>query len=274
MRRLRRGLGLALALLAGGGAAKAQSPEEPSLIFTISAGYLTGGRLWNVDRQAAPAAQSSLFDTLAVARLLRPGFAATLSATYFRSPHLGYSLEAGFFGIGTESRCRPAVPYVPDPYLINEQACNFVQGENIRGDAVGFLAGLIWRFTTRGAQPFIRVAAGPAILGSSFVETYGVATVPGSGESNIFFLTEQTQKQLTWMVSLGVGAMLPLAPGYQLHIEARDVIIPLPVATGAAAPDTTGEHLPFAPTSTRVMHVPTITIGLDVVLERKRGRRY
>ncbi len=267
---------VALAALAPG-ASRAQTPEQPNLILSITGGWLTGGSLWSVDRQLAPVAQNVGYewDTLALARRLRPGFAATLIATYFRSPHLGYVAEVGFFGIGTEARCSPIGGYRTDPDNKNQQACQFLQGENVRGSAAGFMGGLIWRATRGGVQPFLRASAGPAILGSSYVEMAAPVVVQGSSTpSTLFLLTEKTQKELSWMVSLGAGAMIPLAPGYQLRVEARDVIVPLPIATGAALPDTLGAHPPFAPVSTRVMHVPTIKVGLDVVLEKKRGRRY
>ncbi len=265
------------AALALAGPARAQTPEQPNLIFTISGGWLTGGALWNVDRQLAPVAQNVGYewDTLRLARRLRPGFAATLIATYFRSPHLGYVAEVGFFGITSEGRCAPVGGYRTDPDNKNQQACDYIQGENIRGSAAGFMGGLIWRATRGGIQPFLRASAGPAILGSSYVEMAAPVVVQGSSvPSTVFIMTEKSQKELTWMVSLGAGAMLPLAPGYQLRFEVRDVIIPLPTATGPAVPDTTGAHPPYAPTGTKVMHVPTITVGLDVVLEKKRGRRY
>jgi hypothetical protein len=281
MRNPRRIAALAVALAAGGtAAARAQTAEQPNLIFTISGGYLTGGSLWNIDRQPASVAQNVgyLWDTVSLARVLRPGFAATLGATYFGTPHLGYNVEVGFFGIGSESRCAPVVPFKPDADSKDQQACNYVQGQNIRGDVVGFLAGLIWRFTTRGIQPYARAAAGGAIVGTSYVETWGpviVGASTGQGtEQNVFFLAEKSRKDVTWMVSLGVGAMLPLAPGYQLRFEVRDVITSLAVATGPAVPDTLSSNPPYAPTGTKVVHLPTITVGLDVVLERKRGRRY
>jgi len=276
-------LGLAAALAAAGTtAARAQTQEQPNLILTISAGYLTGGDLWNIDRQIAPVAAVATngWDTLRLARRIRPGFAATLGATYFASPHLGYNAEAGFFGIGTEAGCAPVGPYTPDPPdFRNQQACRYLQGENIRGNVVGFLGGLIWRFTTRGNQPYVRAAVGAGVLGNSYVETFApifVHVTPDTiAEGNLVFLTDRSQGRVTWMVSLGAGAMLPLAPGYQLRIEVRDLITSLPVARGAAT-DTVailnGEPAP--PIAWKVVHVPTITVGLDIVLEKRRGRRY
>ncbi len=283
MREVLAALGLLASLAAAGpGALRAQTAEQPNLILTISGGYLTGGTLWNIDRQLVPAVTVTTngWDTLRLGRQMRPGLAATLGATYFATPHLGYNAEAGFFGIGSESHCAPVSPYLPDPPdNKNQQACQFVQGENIRGDVVGFLGGLVWRFTTRGNQPYVRAAAGVGILGSSYVETGGpIVYHDASGnvsETNLVFLTDSSQGKLTWMVSLGAGATLPLAPGYQLRFEVRDLITALPVAGGAVSDTAAIRRGQTAPPSVRkVFHIPTITVGLDIVLERRRGRRY
>jgi hypothetical protein len=269
------GLGACLAL-----PARAQTPDQPNLIFTISGGMLTGvSSLWRIPQQLAIAsiATGYTWDTVALGRKLRPGFAATLSATYFRSPHLGYSLEAGFFGIGTEAECSPVVAFHPTPNNVNQKACTYLQGQNLRGDAVGLLAGLVWRFTTGGPQPYLRAAAGGAIFGSSFAEAVAPVLVSGTGQSTVWFLADQNHKEVTWMVSLGAGVMLPLASSYQLRVEARDLIVALPYPTGPAT-DTgavaNSNALPQPRIALKAVHVPTFMIGLDVVLERRRGRRY
>lgn len=268
-------LGASLALPAG-----AQTPEQPNLIFTISGGILTGGELWSIPRQLAfvqQGATGNLWDTVSLGRKLRSGFSATLSATYFRSPHLGYSLEAGFFGLESVSSCAPIGQFNLTADNQNTQACNYLQGQNLRGDAVGLLAGLIYRFTIRGIQPYIRAGGGGAILGSSYVEAVAPVLVSGGNTSTVYFLADQNHKELTWMVSLGVGVMVPLSPGYQLRFEARELIVPLPYPTGPAT-DTgavaNSGALPQPPIALKVVHVPTLMVGLDVVLERRRGRRY
>jgi hypothetical protein len=260
---------------------RAQTPEQPNLIFTISGGLLTGGDFWSVPRQLALSSQIgslNVWDTVSLGRKLRSGFLATLAATYFRSPHLGYSFEAGFFGLESVSSCEPVGQFNPTPENQNARACSYLQGQNQRGDAVGLLAGLIYRFTTRGPQPYIRVAGGGAILGSSYVEAVAPVLVSGGTVSPVYFLADQNHKELTWMVSLGAGAMLPLAPGYQLRVEAREIIVALPRPSGPAtdtgAVAAGGGTLPQPPVGLKVMRVPTLSIGLDVVLERRRGRRY
>jgi len=280
MRDARRAAAVALAL----GAclalpARAQTPDQPSLMFTISGGVLTGGRLWTIPQQLALASNGAgyTWDTVSLGRSLRTGFAATLAATYFRTPHLGYVVEAGFFGIGSEAQCAPVVPFHATTDNVNQKACNYLQGQNLRGDAVGLLGGVVWRFMTGGTQPYVRAAAGGAILGSSFAEAVAPVLVSGNGQSTVWFLADQNHKELTWMVSVGAGVMLPLAPGYQMRFEVRDLIVALPYPTGPAT-DTgavaNSNALPQPPISLKTMNITSVMIGLDVVLERRRGRRY
>jgi hypothetical protein len=272
---------LILALLAAGaGSAAAQTPDEPNLIFSMSAGYITGGTLWTLRRQLALAVSTingNVWDSVSLGRQLSPGFAATLSATVFFTPHLGYTAEAGFFGIGSTSECAGLGPFAPTADNSNQAACGLLNGENMRSDAVGILGGLMWRFRRGGVQPYVRGSGGLAILGSSYVEEAATVFSPTGNSSLVYFLSDQNHKELTWMLSLGAGVMLPLGPGYQLRLEARDIIVPLPYPTGPAT-DTASiagdQALPQPPVAFRTMHLPTITIGLDVVLERKRGHRY
>jgi opacity protein-like surface antigen len=270
----------ALALLALSAPLAAQTPDQPTLIFSISAGYMTGGRLWSLDRQLAIAVAfpgANQWDTVALARDLAHGFAATLSATYFRTPHLGLSAEVGFFGIGTTSRCSPVGAFTLTAARENAQTCAALNGDNLRANAVGILGGLTYRLTKGGVQPYVRVGVGPAILGGSFIEeSADVLDANGDGVL-VYFLSDQNHKELTWMASLGVGLMMPLAPGYQLRAEYRNLITALPYPTGPAL-DTgvvaVGEGLPQPPVGWRTVRIPTFTVGLDVVLERKRGHRY
>lgn len=268
----------ALALLAlAGRTACGQSAERPNLIFSVSGGYTTGGELWRLARLTLAASGGGL-DTVALARRLRPGFAAVLSATLFRSPHLGYTLEAGLFALNSEARCSVVGEFKPDAERLNEQACGWVQGRHLPTSAFGFQAGVAWRMNARGAaQPYVRAGAGFALLGNSFVQTVGLVTAdrcrpgPGAGECQRLFLDEGERRQMTWMATAAAGAMLMLNPGYNFRFEVRDAVVALPIVTGPASPEDTRR---VAATGTKVKHVVVLAFGLDVVLERRRPRRY
>jgi len=270
---------LAVALLAAalGGPLRAQTGDQPNLVFTIAGGLSLAGRLWNLDKQAAAVAGYPLSqsDTVALARRIRPGLTALLRATLFRSPHVGYTLEAAFFGLASEARCTVRGSFLTDPQQINEQTCTDVQGQHVPTNAVGFQAGAAYRFTARRiAEPYVRASAGFALLGNSFVETSGIvqstSACTGLPTCRWFFLADPRPKEITWLVSLAAGTSLNLGPGYRFHAEVRDLIVALPVVTGAAP--TTGEQA--AQVGTRVRHIPVLTAGVDIVLERRHTRRY
>jgi len=283
MRSARAVAGAALAVLACLAApARAQTGEQPNLIFTISGGILAGGNLWTLPRQLVFSDQTGMgdqWDTMALGRKLHSGFEATLTATYFWKPHLGLNVEAGFFGLESESACSPVGAIAPTPQNNNQntQACATANGLNLPGSATGFLAGLAYRVTTRGVQPYVRAGIGPAFLGSSFVETTGQAIVSSTTQATVYMLADEHHRELTWMASVGAGLMLPLAPGYQIRMEFRDIFIALPRPTGSAtdtAQIANEGAFPDPPIGMRLVSVPSFTMGLDVVLEKRRGHRY
>lgn len=267
----------ALVLAAVAGPATAQTPEDPRLVFTTFAGYIGTGSLWQLNRQPATVVSGDM-DTLTLGRVFAPGFALGLGVQLFRSPRVGYAVEIAFLGTTTESRCRPVGTYAVDSEHVNQQACEDLQGTRVRTNAVALQGGVIWRALTRGAvQPYLRAAAGTAILGGSFVETRGRVAISGAIDStgspirSRVFLDEKTRSELTWEATLAAGATLEMAPGYQLRFELRNVIFSAPVVTGAANPRDIDVA---AQVGRKTIQLPSLTVGFDIVLERQRRRRY
>lgn len=265
----------ALLLVAFPAAARAQSAEEPNLIFSVSGGYLTGGALWSLPQQQSRGPSGT--DTLALARRLRPGFTAIFGATLFRSPHLGYTVEAGFFALDSEARCslqNADGTYKGDANRINEQACTSVQGEHIQSSLAGFQLGLVYRFVAQSAaEPYLRATAGLGVAGNSFVQTVGrvyYGTTQCSQGCARLLLDEAKRRDLTLIGTIAAGLSLTMGPGYRFRMEARDAVVQLPEVTGPAS----DLSALVAPTVYKFHHVPVITFGLDVVLEHKRTRRY
>ncbi len=279
--RVRGNVLVAAALAALANRAPAQSPERPLLILSMGAGYVTGGRIWRLDRQYAlvfPPVTSGEIDSVALGRLFRPGFEAGLGVTLFRSPHIGLSAEISFLGISTESRCSPLGPFAADSRNVNERACVDIQGKLIRTNATALQAGATWRPAAEArVQPYLRAVGGLALLGGSFVETGGVVAVPASADPaqtsfvSQVFLAEQDRRELTWVATLAAGVTMETAPGYQLRFEVRDIMTNIPSVTGP------GDYLsspPFAQVGSRTVHLLALTVAFDLVLERQRTRRY
>jgi hypothetical protein len=74
---------------------------------------------------------------------------------------------------------------------------------------------------------------------------------------------------MTWVGTLAAGASLSMGPGYRFRLEVRDLIVSLPVPSAPADPANR-----IASVGSSVRHIPVFSAGLDVVLERQRGRRY
>lgn len=252
-------------------AGRSQSVQEPSLVLSIQLGFNTGSELWRIDRQEALVFGTAETDTVALTRRLRTGLTAVLGATYFRSPHIGFTIEAGFFGIGGESRCQPVGTFKPQSD-VNELLCTAVQGRHLPTNAVSLQGGVAWRSGMRAAAPYVRAGLGVAFLGTSFVETSGSIASSTCGNQvpcQRYFVVDQDRRELRLAGSLAAGVTLALGAGYRFRCEVRDFIISLPTPSGPASPSGL-----IPPMGATIKHVPTVSVGLDVILERRKARRY
>jgi len=258
---------LALVLSATASSVAAQTAEQPLLVFSTFGGYIGGARLWRLDNQLA--ATWTGIDSLTLGRVFVPGFALGMGVSLFRSPHWGYNAEIAFLGTTTESRCNPAGTFKPDTAHMNQYACQDIQGTLIRTNLVAVQGGLIWRPISSGtAQPYLRGSVGAAIVGGSFVQTSGSFSPT---EGRLVYLDEEKRQGLTWVATLGAGAILEVSPAYQFRFELRDLVFNVPVVTGPA------NYLavePWAELGHKTVHLPAITVAFDISLERRRTRRY
>jgi hypothetical protein len=271
----------ALGLVTLTAAVAAQTPPfEPQLIFSIGAGLAAGGgELWSLPQQGVRVVggpTGNEIDTLGLARWLVPGPAATLAATYHRSPHWGLTAEGGYFAVESEQRCSPpAAGYTPDSENKNEQACTRGNGTQRSTSIVGFQVGLAYRGSLSARiMPYARASAGIGFLADSYVRTDGAIQAPlacntSTGVCQWPLIEAERTAETTWIASLAVGAALDIGTGYRFRFEARDLIASLQVPASPANPATG-----FAPVGSTVRHIPVFTAGIDVILERRRGRRY
>jgi hypothetical protein len=263
-----------LTLLAAVPAAQAQSAEDPQLVFTIYGGLGTGSQLWGATSiVGAPGGPPPQTDSLRLERWMRPGLIAGLSAAYYRSPHFGWVLDIGYFGLGTEQRCLGPATYKDT--VQTRQVCTSANGEHIGTGVVGFMAGATYRVaSTSRVQPFVRATAGLGLVDGNFIQTTGSAFVssPSGCQTGCYFglLNDSTSHSLTWIANLATGLSVELSPGYRVRFEARDVITSLPVVR-ASGPLLSADN---PPTGWTTKHIPSFLIGLDIVLERRHARRY
>lgn len=243
----------------------AQTADQARLVFSVGLGQTTGGgELWQVDRQPFNG------DTLALSRSFRRTLNISFGATYFPGNNLGLNAEAHLLGLGSRDGCAIVSTENP-PGTLTQDACRNINVKK-RGASSGSLSlGLVYRIMSRAAiHPYVRANAGMVVSQESFLKL--VATTPGSGgvlaDSPIYL--DDSPDNIQPYFSFGGGVVAALGKGYQVRFEVRDNWVRIPVVTGP----TSGAPAFTPANATQGRHVLSFSVGFDVVLERKRGRRY
>lgn len=238
--------------------------DQTRLVIGIAGGYIGGKELWAVPNQPITAIgqQTEVFD---LGRRLRSNVTMSATGTYFPGSHLGYTGDVGYLGLGTVDRCRITVSTGD---FVNEQACRALEGNQRSASAVSAMGGITIRPLSRAIiQPYARVLAGLAIVPRGTVEMSSNFGVEEDAVLPIYL--EENRTDIKPAAGLVLGLASASTSGYQFRIEARGTWVRLPVVTGA----TERENL-SPPTSVRSTFLPSIVVGMDIVLEKRRGRRY
>lgn len=253
--------------------AHAQTGDESNLVLTIAGGVVTGHPLWTIDRQPfcllnPSGACSGLYDTLRLSRSVISSVGIGAAATYFLSPHVGLHGEVSYIGLPMDDACTNVAPYVSDPDERHRQICDNLARQSGSGGAISVFFGVTLRAGSRRAfSPYLRGNVGFVSLSRSTVEVVG-DYVDGTGPHERQVISDQTPRRLTPMFGAAVGFTAPISPGYGFRLEVRDIVASLDRATGPS------DNLTVAPIASRAYHHIGLILGLDVVLEKKRGRRY
>ena len=259
---------LVVALLAAvaGPAAGQATRDQARIAFTVSLGYVQPKSLWQVDRQ--PVSDRPLpSDTFALTRRIKPTLTFGFSGVYFPGEHLGYVGEAYLLGLGFQDSCN--LVYASGSSR-NSQACSSIDRAEKAATAVALNGGLIYRINSRSAiAPYARIGAG--ILFSTQSSVRMIGTFPNAqGELvDAVIYPDARDSRVSPTAVLGVGFTSAIGRGYQVRWEIRDNLATVRSVTGPTAED----GMP-PPTATRLKHLLSFNVGFDVVLERRRGRRY
>jgi hypothetical protein len=244
--------------------ATAQTHDEARLTVGVALGYIGGSSLWSVDNQP-------IFDIAGdTARLnlhRRLGANLTLSAqgAYYASPHWGYTAEFTYVGLGTEDNCELASTENSPP---SPEACAALNGTNRPASAVSLMGGVVWRPWSRSAyQPYLRGIAGAAVVPRSTLQM--ASTFGPELENRLEIYIEDNSHMVRPSATFGAGISTAPNAGYQLTLEARGTAAIIPVVTGP-----TLHQIMRPPSESRVKIFPSFLVGLNIVLEKRRGRRY
>jgi len=259
----------------------AQTPSQPNLVLTIFGGVVSGNSLWSVARFSICVRNttdnncSSAVDTLRLTRDASSSLIAGAMGTYFTGPNVGITAEVFYLGLPLDDGCS-GVFYNPDPGADpfygprNEQTCSNVTAASPSTSAIAFFGGLVLRAaSSRGISPYVRGSLGIVSYPSGTVEMSG-SFIQGGNVRSRAIIIDENPKRIGFSGQLAAGITARLGPGYQFRFELRDVLVPLKRVTGPAV---LANGLQ-APTVNKLFHQPGLIMGLDVVLEKKRGRRY
>ena len=264
--------GLALLLVSTPPALPAQATRDQArLVITVAPGYVFGGDLWRVEDQPLVDADAGgpMVDFVTLTRNVRPTLGVSFAGAYYPGDHLGFTGEAFLLGLGYNDGCRQRVT-TGSPQ--NRAVCDAIDGTEKAASAVSLSVGTIYRIRSqRTVSPYARASVGGTLSSQSSLRMTGaIPPASGIGERiDVPVYVDDSDTRITPALTLGLGFTAALAPGYQLRWEIRDNITGIRVVDGPTAltPATPESSLEFR-------HLFGVTIGLDVVLERRRGRRY
>jgi opacity protein-like surface antigen len=263
--RLRVLVGVATAVLTIQSApvAAQKTGDQSRLVFTISGAYITGQGLWTIPNQ--PIFVDGLTpDTLFLSRSIANNFGAGFSASYFKGSHFGLTGDAFLLGLGYEDRCHLASPQLDAQ---NSRICADIDDQNKSAAAVAISVGAIVRVASREfISPFARVGAGVLFNNQSSVFMSGFD--PQDGALHVVYNDDRTTR-VRPNFEIGVGTTVAVSRGYHLRFEVRDNFVGV-VRVNEPLPNVGA----IPPHGTTYRQLWSLLVGVDVILERVRGRRY
>jgi hypothetical protein len=258
---------IASAILLGASAIPAAgqgTKDQARLVFTVSSGVVVGRHLWSINNE--PAEFSIPADTFALTRRIRSTLSLGFGASYFPGEHLGWNVEGFLLGLGFEDGCRLAFS---SGSADAATTCQSIQGANKTASAVTLTAGPVYRINSQSViSPYARANVGLVISNQSSIRTIGRFPTPDGTAERIVF-DDDHDSRVAPALAIGAGFTAAVARGYQLRWELRDNIVGIQEVTSPTP------HSDLVPPHKLVYkHLFSLTIGFDVVLERRRGRRY
>jgi hypothetical protein len=253
----------AVAVLAHPGTAQ-RTHDESRLVIGLAGGWIGGQRLWVVPKQPIEIFSDEI-DTVGLTRSLSSNLTIGAQGVYFPSAHVGYTAEFTYIGLGTVDACEIKTTRGS---AITRGACNQLNGLNRSASSVTAMGGLYLRPNSRAAyQPYLKALGGFALVPRS---TATVEVTWGPNLDSLLTIYEHTgSKQMQPTGALAFGVATAPSNGYQLRVEFRETFVQLPTVAGPT------QFQGTRPPIRRLWKgLPSLTVGFDIVLERRRGRRY
>ncbi len=254
------------------GDAGGQTNPEPRLIFSIFGGVSKSPDLYEIPQQPLLLVFAPEYDTLALHRQTTTAPMVGLNATVYGPSGFGFTAEAVYIGVRIDDDCRMQHEN-EDLQRRNYQLCNDIARRGGTVSNVGFTVGGAYRFAARSAvSPFVRLQAGITIKSASLVDMAGAYTELTPNNQTVahtrIVIADENNVSAHPLLAGAVGVSFALSPGYHIRAEVRDHIMRFQRPTGPAGDQGQVAIEGFWG------HTPALVFGFDIVLERKRGRRY
>jgi hypothetical protein len=239
--------------------------DQARLVFTVSVGAVGGSQLWTSSPQAIQFVSPA--DTFALTRRIRSTLAAGFGGAYFPGENLGFTVEGFLIGLGFEDGCQQLFSSGSSEVA---EVCESIQGKKKAATSVILSGGTILRFNSRKLfSPYGRVNLGLALSNQSSLRTSGQFVNSSGRLEDLFVYSDDHNSRVDPSLAIGAGFTAAVAKGYNIRWEIRDNIVGVQRVSG------TIPVAGFVPPHARVFkHLFSMTVGFDVVLERRKGRRY
>jgi hypothetical protein len=248
-------------------AAAQATKDEARLVFTMGLAYTAGSDLWTVQNQPILVPPPGVgFDEVDLARRIDGSVGLLFSGMYFPKPALGLVAEAFFMGVGLEDECAVSSA---SPSARTAEVCADIDGASKRSSAVLLSLGPVFRVgANQPISPYARAQIGILVSNLSPILMEGDFQTGGGGFRLVIY-DDQSNTRVTTGFVFGAGLTSALGKGWQLRAEVRDNVVSIATVAGPTAP---GRYEP--PIVNEWKSLVSIVIGVDIVLEKKRGRRY
>jgi hypothetical protein len=242
--------------------------DQARISLGVGVGYNGGASMWQVRDQPVNALGTpGNADSVDLLRRARPNIGITFLGAYYPNDRLGFTGEIHLIGLGHEDRCfMRTAPAQTD----NNEICTNINGREVRGSATGLTVGAMVRpFPWSAVQPYVRANVGMFTDQHSATEVTATYVEGGGEEVSYTIYRDRDQTTIRPMFALAGGMTAFVGRSYQLRMEVKDNIVPLEEVLG---PEPSINAIPES--RFRYEHVVSFYIVLEVVLEKRRGRRY
>ncbi len=268
---VRRALALLLVLCATALPLAAQGEgatgDQARLVFSFYGGYVPGRDLWTVNGQPLVDDELGVTDVLLLTRDLGNTWTGGLGVTYFKGSNIGLTADLTVIATTLSDSCQMLSN---SGSVINPEICQSINADTRSRLSTSFSLGGIFRVASREAiSPYLRAQAGAFWVNQSTTAMSGFWVGDDNQARFVDIYPEDGNSSIRPQVTVGAGVTIPFAKAYQFRLEGRSTTYGVPVVTGPTA-----RQFIVPPTETRYVTQFSLIVGIDLVLERKRGRRY